>query len=84
MHVFVSVHLVAVSAADEIPSNVESLLHNLFSYFSRSAKRQSILFEFQQYMKKSKLEIPEQNTLVSIVKMCSSNARTMGYAPRII
>lgn len=52
-----SAHLVAVAAADNIPSNVETLLHNLYSYFSRSPKRQSILEKIQDYLKKSKLKI---------------------------
>lgn len=36
-----SAHLVAVAAADNIPSNAETVLHNLYSYFSRNPKRQS-------------------------------------------
>lgn len=52
-----SAHLVAVAAAENIPSNVETLLHNLYSYFSRSPKRQSVLEELQEYFNKSKLKI---------------------------
>nr|XP_008192464.1 PREDICTED: uncharacterized protein LOC103312773 [Tribolium castaneum] len=51
-----SVHLIAVSAADKIPPNVETLLQNISTYFSRSPKRQKILEEFQDFMKAEKLK----------------------------
>lgn len=49
-----SAHLIASHAADELPKNVESLMHSLYSYFSRSPKRQAILEEIQSIMKKEK------------------------------
>lgn len=52
-----SAHLVAVAAAEKIPSNVEALLQNLFLYFSRSPKRQPILEELQNYFNKAQLKI---------------------------
>ena len=52
-----SAHLVAVAASQEIPSYVEALIQNIYSYFSRSPKRQSILEEFQKFMHFSQLKI---------------------------
>ena len=47
-------HLIASAACDELPKNVESLLHLIFNYFSRSPKRQAILEELQEYMRADK------------------------------
>lgn len=65
-----SAHLVAVAAADNIPSNVETLLHNLYSYFSRSPKRQSVLEEIQTYFKKATLKIlgPSKTRWLALLK----------------
>lgn len=52
-----SAHLIAAGATQELPSNIEALLQNISNYFSRSPKRQSVLQEFQQYMKTSQLKI---------------------------
>ncbi|KYN37430.1 hypothetical protein ALC56_08184 [Trachymyrmex septentrionalis] len=50
-----SVYLIASHAADELRKNVESLMHSLYSYFSRSPKRQEeILLEEIQSIKKEK------------------------------
>lgn len=49
-----SAHLIASHAADELPKNVESLMHSLCSYFSRSPKRQAILEEIQSIMEEEK------------------------------
>ena len=46
-----SVYLIASHAADELRKNVESLMHSLYSYFSRSPKRQEILEEIQSIKK---------------------------------
>ncbi|CAH1993712.1 unnamed protein product [Acanthoscelides obtectus] len=51
-----SAHLVAVTAAEKIPSNVEALLQNLYSYFSRSPKRQCVLEELQENLQKVKIK----------------------------
>lgn len=52
-----SYHLIASSASNCIPSNIEVLLQNIASYFSRSPKRQSILKEVQEFMNESQLKI---------------------------
>lgn len=49
-----SAHLIASHAADELPTNLEALMHNLYSYFSRSPKRQALLEGIQNIMKKEK------------------------------
>lgn len=41
-------HLIAIAAAVVLPRNVESLLHLICSYFSRSPKRQKILEDIQE------------------------------------
>ncbi|XP_063229351.1 uncharacterized protein LOC134534752 isoform X2 [Bacillus rossius redtenbacheri] len=46
-----SLNLVASAASECLPKNVESLLHLIFSYFSRSPKRQGILEELQDFMR---------------------------------
>lgn len=46
-----SLNLVASAASECLPKNVESLLHLIFSYFSRSPKRQGILDELQTFMR---------------------------------
>ncbi|XP_072382532.1 protein FAM200A-like [Diabrotica undecimpunctata] len=52
-----SAHLIATIAVQELPSNIEPLFQNIYSYFSRSPKRQSILEEFQKFMRISRLKI---------------------------
>lgn len=49
-----SAHLVASAASECLPSNLEAFLQNIYAYFSRSPKRQSVLEEFQSYFKKEK------------------------------
>ena len=48
-----SLNLVASAASECLPKNVESLLHLIYSYFSRSPKRQSVLDELQSFMRVS-------------------------------
>ena len=45
-----SLHLVASHACKCLPSFVEDLLHSIYSYFSRSSKRQSNLEEIQDFL----------------------------------
>lgn len=52
-----SAHLIAAAASQELPSNIEALLQNISNYFSRSPKRQSVLEEFQQFMRAAQLKI---------------------------
>jgi len=52
-----SFHLIASSAVTYIPSNIEVLLQNILSYFSRSPKRQSVLKELQRFLNESQLRI---------------------------
>lgn len=52
-----SEHLIASAAGDLLPKNIEGLMHNLFSYFSRSPKRQCILNEIQEGMKSDKFKM---------------------------
>lgn len=52
-----SAHLIAAAAGQELPSNIEALMQNISNYFSRSPKRQSVLEEFQQYMRVAQLKI---------------------------
>ncbi|XP_022160408.1 uncharacterized protein LOC111026609 [Myzus persicae] len=65
-----SFHLIASSAASCIPSNIEILLQNISSYFSRSPKRQSVLKELQRYLNESQLKIlsPSQTRWLALDK----------------
>jgi len=68
--IYHSFHLIASSAASCIPSNIEILLQNISSYFSRSPKRQSVLKELQRYLNESQLKIlsPSQTRWLAYVE----------------
>lgn len=65
-----SAHIVASAASEVLPSNIESLLQNIYAYFSRSPKRQSILEEFQEFFRKEKHKIlsPAKTRWLSLSK----------------
>lgn len=65
-----SAHLVASAASECLPTNVECFLQNIYAYFSRSPKRQSILEEFQVFFKKEKHKIlrPAKTRWLSLSK----------------
>lgn len=65
-----SAHLVASAASEVLPSNIESVLQNIYAYFSRSPKRQSILEEFQEFFRQQKLKIlaPAKTRWLSLSK----------------
>ncbi|XP_074034309.1 zinc finger MYM-type protein 6-like [Leptinotarsa decemlineata] len=65
-----SAHLVVSAASEVLPSNIESLLQNIYAYFSRSPKRQSILEEFQNFFRKEKHKIlaPAKTRWLSLSK----------------
>lgn len=52
-----STHLMANAAAEQLSTNIEGLMHSLYTYFSRSPKRQSILVELQEYFQSQKHKI---------------------------
>lgn len=63
-------HLIASSGASCLPNRIETLLHNIYTYFSRSPKRQAVLREFQTFMKESQVKIlqPSQTRWLSLHK----------------